>query len=55
MEPWLDSDNVQTSIASGRVNLTNFTDFVRLEILSILILFLYYAVCTQLSKLRKSC
>ena len=49
MEPWLDSDNVQTSIASGRVILTNFTDFVRLEILSILILFLYYAVCTQLS------
>ena len=49
MEPGLDIDNVQTSIASGRVNLTNFTDFVRLEILSILILFLYYAVCTQLS------
>ena len=44
-----DIDNVQTSIASGRVILTNFTDFVRLEILSILILFLYYAVCTQLS------
>ena len=51
MEPWLDIDNVQTSIAPGPGIWTKFIykQDVRLVILILIVLFLYYAVCTQLS------